>query len=305
MPTSVSRSIARARAAFLDSDLSCWRTVSAICTPILYTGSSEVIGSWKTIATCLPRTTDICRSLRPSNSRPRNLTEPVICAETGSSPITAIEVTDLPEPDSPTMPNTSPGRSEKLTPRTACTTPSSVGKRTLRSSTSSTAPVVAARSCSVVSVRVDMGLRSIGPARTPDGVGPRRCGCGGMTNRAVRPGGAAAGGSDRTALASAVAVRRGVERVPDPVADQVDRQHDDQDGDAGEVEQPRPGLRRLRTDRDQRTQRGLRTLDAVAEVAQRRLGDHRGGRAERAPDDDLPERVGDQVLEDDPLVRGA
>ena len=35
MPTRSSRSIARARAAALDSDLSCWRTVSAICTPIL------------------------------------------------------------------------------------------------------------------------------------------------------------------------------------------------------------------------------------------------------------------------------
>ena len=47
----------------------------------------------------------------PSSSWPPNRTEPVTRADPGSRPITAIEVTDLPEPDSPTMPSTSPRRS--------------------------------------------------------------------------------------------------------------------------------------------------------------------------------------------------
>ena len=46
----------------------------------------------------------------------------------------ASAVTDFPEPDSPTMPSTSPGSSVKSTPRTAWTTPSLVGKSTSRRS---------------------------------------------------------------------------------------------------------------------------------------------------------------------------
>ena len=57
----------------------------------------------------LPRMRVSSLSVRPSSSSPRNLTEPVTRAFFGSRPITAIEVTDLPEPDSPTMPSTSPG----------------------------------------------------------------------------------------------------------------------------------------------------------------------------------------------------
>ena len=40
----------------------------------------------------------------------------------GSRPMMASDVTDLPDPDSPTMPSTSPAATSKLTPRTACTT---------------------------------------------------------------------------------------------------------------------------------------------------------------------------------------
>ncbi len=45
-------------------------------------------------------------------------------------------VTDLPEPDSPTMPMVLPRSSRKLSPSTDLTSPSSVGKCTLRSRTS-------------------------------------------------------------------------------------------------------------------------------------------------------------------------
>src|SRR3954466_1185548 len=51
-------------------------------------------------------------------------------------PRIVIAVTLLPEPDSPTMPSTSPRSSVKLTPSTAWTMPSSVAKLTFRSLTS-------------------------------------------------------------------------------------------------------------------------------------------------------------------------
>ena len=53
------------------------------------------------------------------------------------SPIRVIAVTDLPEPDSPTIETISPGETENETPSTACTTPSSVANETLSSETSS------------------------------------------------------------------------------------------------------------------------------------------------------------------------
>jgi len=59
-----------------------------------------------------PRRRDISLSLRPTSSSPRNRMEPDTCAELGSRPITASDDTDLPEPDSPTMPRNSPSRTE-------------------------------------------------------------------------------------------------------------------------------------------------------------------------------------------------
>src|SRR5436305_11348793 len=56
------------------------------------------------------------------------------------SPSMVMAVTDLPEPDSPTIATTSPGRTLNVTPSTALTIPSSVAKETWRSSTSSSAP---------------------------------------------------------------------------------------------------------------------------------------------------------------------
>ena len=48
-------------------------------------------------------------------------------------------VTDLPQPDSPTIPSVRPSSTEKETPSTACTAPSPVKKYVLRLSTSSRA----------------------------------------------------------------------------------------------------------------------------------------------------------------------
>ena len=56
----------------------------------------------------------------------------------GSRPITASDMTDLPEPDSPTMPSVRPACRSRSTPRTASTRPASDGKETRRSRTDST-----------------------------------------------------------------------------------------------------------------------------------------------------------------------
>src|SRR5215208_517408 len=55
-----------------------------------------------------------------------------------------IAVTDFPQPDSPTMLSTSPDSSEKETPSTAWTVPSSVAKSTFRSLISSRGPAIRA-----------------------------------------------------------------------------------------------------------------------------------------------------------------
>src|SRR5690348_180638 len=61
---------------------------------------------------------------------------PVTTALSGSNPISASAVTDLPQPDSPTSPSVSPRLSAKLTPRTADAGPRLVLSRTPRPSTS-------------------------------------------------------------------------------------------------------------------------------------------------------------------------
>src|ERR1700674_408178 len=57
-------------------------------------------------------------------------------ALSGNRPISAIAVTDLPQPDSPISPRVSPRASEKLTPRTASAGPRLVLSRTRKLSTS-------------------------------------------------------------------------------------------------------------------------------------------------------------------------
>ena len=88
----------------------------------------------------------------------------------GTRPMIAMADTDLPEPDSPTMPSVSPGLTDQLTPSTARTTPLSVWKCTRRSSTDSNGSAFVAgaagggstlvRSASAVSSPSHAGWRS-------------------------------------------------------------------------------------------------------------------------------------------------
>ncbi len=105
MPTALSDSIALSQAAFFDRPW--WRmTASAIWSPTVNTGLRLVIGSWKIIAMSLPRTWRISSSGSASRSRPSNRISPVGISAGGMSSRRMIDsdVTLLPQPDSPTMP---------------------------------------------------------------------------------------------------------------------------------------------------------------------------------------------------------
>ena len=110
-----------------------------ICVPIVSVGFSDVIGSWKIIAISWPRTSSSCFSLSVVRSRPSNMIEPatIFAGGFGIRPMIESAVTDLPQPDSPTIPSVLPCSTAKLTPSTARTTPSRVKKCVWRSSTSS------------------------------------------------------------------------------------------------------------------------------------------------------------------------
>ena len=138
MPTRSRSSTARARASFL---LRPWwrRSTSPICRPMVRTGFREVIGSWKIIAMSLPRIFPYALSSPPASSRVPSLIDPVMCAVGGSRPMTAMEVTDLPQPDSPTTARTSPAARSNETWSTAWTVRASVRNETDRSRTLSTA----------------------------------------------------------------------------------------------------------------------------------------------------------------------
>src|SRR5262245_24033131 len=142
MRTNSSISIARLRAACGDS-CRCARRPSTICWPIVCTGLSEVIGSWKIIDSFCPRRSrrssfESFKRSRPSKMMPCPSTRPV----SATSPITDSEVTLLPQPDSPTRPTVLPRSTLKLTPSTALNSPRSVSKWVRRSRTSSNASAI-------------------------------------------------------------------------------------------------------------------------------------------------------------------
>src|SRR5205085_5101010 len=214
------------------------------------TGFSAVRGSWKIIAISSPWIARISSAGSFSRSWPLNSTSPVICAwSLLMRPMTVRNDTLLPEPDSPTTPSVSPRATEKETPSTAFTRPSSVGKLTCRSLTS--------RSCS---------------------------------------------GTGSPALRLRALLLR-VERVAQPVTEEVHTQHDDQDREAREPHEPgrdeHLALRRVQEVPPRRRRR----LDPEPEEREHRLRQDRGGHGKRDVHDDRPHRVRDQVGHDDPPVR--
>src|SRR6516164_9053074 len=114
-------------------------SVSVIWRPMVSTGLSELIGSWKIIEISLPRMSRIPRSDRASRSWPPKRMLPSTMRPGGEAIRRNMEseVTVLPQPDSPTTASVSPGATEKEMPSTARTTPSRVKEWVFRPSISS------------------------------------------------------------------------------------------------------------------------------------------------------------------------
>ena len=128
--TSSSNAIARSSAS-RPRARPCTARTSAICVPTVCTGSSAVIGSWKTNPIRRPRTPHHSSSDRPTRSRPSSSTAPpVVRPGAGTRPMTPNAVSDLPLPDSPTRPSVSPRWMSNDTPRTACSQPAPRGNAT-------------------------------------------------------------------------------------------------------------------------------------------------------------------------------
>ena len=110
--TSASSSTALAAACFLF--MFWWmRSTSPIWRSTVNTGFSEVIGSWKMTEISLPRMWYISFSVQLRMSRPLKVTEPLSIQPLPSSSLMMLMAeTDLPLPDSPTMPSVLPASSE-------------------------------------------------------------------------------------------------------------------------------------------------------------------------------------------------
>src|SRR6185503_6140801 len=117
----------------------CRTRASAIWSPTRKAGLSEVIGSWKIIASLAPRRSrsragDCFSRSSPSSSTSPPAMRPGGC---GMRPMIESAVTLLPQPDSPTMPRVRPRSSLRSTPSTARTSPRSEAKCVRRFFTSS------------------------------------------------------------------------------------------------------------------------------------------------------------------------
>ena len=146
----------RARSCAACGDIAVWaRIASTICWPTVWTGLSEVIGSWKIIDILPPRSLRRSSADSRSTSRPPNSTASAstLPGGLGTSPMTESDVTLLPQPDSPTRPTVRPRGTLKLMPSTARNRPRSVAKwvfrpRTSRSVSIRTSNPVPCRRCS-------------------------------------------------------------------------------------------------------------------------------------------------------------
>src|SRR5215210_2822427 len=134
--TSSSSSTARS-AARLPDMARCRFRLSSICLPTRIVGSSEVIGSWKTIAIFVPRMPCIRLSECFRRSSPSKRISPprTMVFVSGFNLMMLLAATDLPEPDSPTTASVSPRLRSNEAPRTACTSPAYVAKEISRSRT--------------------------------------------------------------------------------------------------------------------------------------------------------------------------
>jgi hypothetical protein len=86
---------------------------------MVWSGSSELSGSWGTNPISLPRNGRQSRSANPVTSRlARAIDPPVTSPRFGSSPAAARAIVDFPDPDCPTSASVRPRDTESVTPWT-------------------------------------------------------------------------------------------------------------------------------------------------------------------------------------------
>ena len=121
-PTCSSSPPTRTMASFSSAWL-CTRIASAIWSPIRWTGFKACIAPWKITLASVHRTARSLPGFISSTFSPLSMTSPVTLVLSGSSRRIAPAIVDLPQPDSPASPRTSPLSIRKSTPRTAGTSP--------------------------------------------------------------------------------------------------------------------------------------------------------------------------------------
>ena len=108
-------------------------STSAIWSPTVITGFRAVIGSWKIMAMRVPRRSRSRARLALSTFSPARRISPALgMSSRGNRPITACDVTLLPEPDSPTTHKISPAATENVISETACSRSEPRGRATDR-----------------------------------------------------------------------------------------------------------------------------------------------------------------------------
>ena len=124
-PTCSSSAPTRTRASFSPA---CWCTMiaSAIWSPMRFTGFSACIAPWNTIDAPVQRTARSRPGFMSSTFSPSSRIVPSIFVFGGSRRRIAPAIVDLPHPDSPASPTTSPFLTVMSTPRTAGTPPDAV-----------------------------------------------------------------------------------------------------------------------------------------------------------------------------------
>ena len=125
-PTWSSSSATRSSIASSPTSSSWSRIGSAIWAPTRRTGLSECSAPWKTIEASAQRTARRSPQLMVRTSAPLTRTSPETAASLGCSRSTVLTRVDLPQPDSPATPSTSPACTTRSTPRSAGSSPSEV-----------------------------------------------------------------------------------------------------------------------------------------------------------------------------------
>src|SRR5215207_832252 len=248
---------------------------------------------------------------RPTSSRPSSRIEPETIRPGGStSPISEKPVTLLPEPDSPTSPSTSARASENDTLSTALTTPALVKKWVVKFSTSRMGSVMGnapplplagrgrggGRRRRTRSGKEELCMRGSAQPRTAR-FGPTT-----PTRLGLRPSPPSPQGGGEYPRPSPPQPR--IELVPDLIADEVDRDDEEDEGDARIDRDPvAPAHHVLEAVGDEHAEGGLRRRQAEAEERERRLERDRIGDLHRRDDDQRRQGVRQEVPEHDAPAR--